>query len=54
MTRALGLDLGSKRIGVALSTSDGVLATPYEVVQRTGDRFWSTARSPLRAEAEAE
>ena len=34
MTRALGLDLGSKRIGVALSTSDGVLATPYEVVQR--------------------
>ena len=35
--RALGLDLGSKRIGVALSTSDGSMATPYEVVERTGD-----------------
>ena len=36
--RALGLDLGSQRIGVALSTSDGSMATPYEVVARTGDR----------------
>ena len=36
--RALGLDLGSQRIGVALSTSDGSLATPYEVVARAGDR----------------
>jgi len=36
--RALGLDLGSKRIGVALSTTDGSMATPYEVVERTRDR----------------
>ena len=36
--RALGIDLGSQRIGVALSTSDGSMATPYEVVQRSGDR----------------
>ena len=36
--RALGLDLGSRRIGVALSTSDGTLATPYEVLTRTKDR----------------
>jgi putative Holliday junction resolvase len=36
--RALGLDLGSRRIGVALSTSDGTLATPYEVISRTRDR----------------
>jgi putative holliday junction resolvase len=35
--RALGLDLGSKRIGVALSNSDGSMATPYEVIVRTGD-----------------
>jgi putative pre-16S rRNA nuclease len=35
--RALGLDLGERRIGVALSDSAGVLATPYEVVQRSGD-----------------
>ena len=36
--RALGLDLGSKRIGVAVSDSDGRIATPIEVVHRTGDR----------------
>lgn len=34
--RAIGVDLGAKRIGVALSA--GTLATPYEVVQRSGDR----------------
>ena len=34
--RAIGVDLGSKRIGVALSAS--TLATPYEVVQRSGDK----------------
>ena len=36
--RALGLDLGSKRIGVAVSDSDGRVATPIEVVHRAGDR----------------
>ncbi len=36
--RALGIDLGTKRIGVALANSDGTLATPYEVVARSGDR----------------
>jgi putative Holliday junction resolvase len=36
--RALGIDLGTKRIGVALANSEGTLATPYEVVTRTGDR----------------
>lgn len=36
--RALGIDLGSKRIGVALSDSAGSMATPYEVVARSGDR----------------
>lgn len=36
LTRVIGLDLGSKRIGVALGT--GSLATPYEVLQRSGDR----------------
>jgi putative Holliday junction resolvase len=34
--KALGLDLGSKRIGVALSA--GTIATPYEVVERGNDR----------------
>lgn len=36
--RALGIDLGTKRIGVSLSNSEGTLATPYEVVTRSGDR----------------
>lgn len=36
--RAVGLDLGSVRIGVAISDSDGRVATPYEVVVRSGDR----------------
>ncbi len=36
--RAVGLDLGEKRIGVAISDSSGNVATPYEVVFRTGNR----------------
>lgn len=36
--RALGIDLGERRIGVALSDSAGTMATPYEVVTRSGDR----------------
>ena len=36
--RAIGIDLGEKRMGVAISDSSGNLATPYEVVLRTGDR----------------
>jgi putative Holliday junction resolvase len=36
--RVLGIDLGARRIGVALSDSGEVIASPYEVVQRSGDR----------------
>lgn len=36
--RAIGIDLGSKRIGVAVSDSKGSLATPIEVLERQGDR----------------
>ncbi len=35
--RALGLDLGTKRIGVAVSDSEGLLATPIEVIARQKD-----------------
>lgn len=53
--RALGIDLGSKRIGVALSDSAGTLATPYEVVTRTGDKARDHRRiAALAEEAEAE
>jgi putative holliday junction resolvase len=36
--RALGLDLGERRIGVAVSDSAGTVASPYAVVERVGDR----------------
>jgi putative Holliday junction resolvase len=35
--RALGLDLGSKRIGVAVSDAGGVLASPLLTLERTRD-----------------
>jgi len=55
MTRALGVDLGSKRIGVALSDSAGILATPLEVVHRSGKRSLDHARlANLVAEHEVE
>ena len=37
MTRALALDIGTRRVGVALSDSGGTVATPYEVIHRSGD-----------------
>lgn len=36
--RALGLDLGSKRIGVAVSDRSGVVASPLTVLERSGSR----------------
>lgn len=53
--RALGIDLGSKRIGVALSDAAGTMATPYEVVPRTRDKARDHRRiRELAEEAEAE
>ncbi|HEX5588243.1 MAG TPA: Holliday junction resolvase RuvX [Acidimicrobiia bacterium] len=37
MTRALGVDLGSRRIGLAASDASGVLASPLRVLPRAGD-----------------
>ena len=34
--RVLGIDLGSKRIGIATSDSSGTIATPYTVLLRCG------------------
>lgn len=42
--RVVGLDLGSRRIGVAVSDSGGVLATPYSVIERSGDPAADRAR----------
>jgi putative Holliday junction resolvase len=35
--RVLGIDLGTRRIGIALSDGDRTVATPYELVERSGD-----------------
>ena len=34
--RAVGIDLGSKRVGIAVSDPSGVLASPHSVLQRGG------------------
>jgi putative holliday junction resolvase len=52
--RALGIDLGSKRIGVALSDSTGTIASPFTVLQRSGSvRRDHQAIAALVAEEEA-
>ena len=35
--RVVGVDLGTKRIGIAVSDPGGILASPYEVIARTND-----------------
>ncbi len=37
ITRSLGLDIGDKRIGVALSDPDGILASPFTIINRLDD-----------------
>ncbi len=34
ITRSLGLDMGDKRIGVALSDPNGILASPFTIINR--------------------
>ena len=34
ITRSLGLDIGDKRIGVALSDPQGILASPFTIINR--------------------
>lgn len=38
MGRVLGVDLGSRRIGLALSDPLRITAAPHAVIERTGDR----------------
>jgi putative Holliday junction resolvase len=42
--RVLALDLGTKRIGVALSDRSGTIASPHSVLQRSGRRATDHAR----------
>jgi putative Holliday junction resolvase len=53
--RALGIDLGSKRIGVATSDRSGTIATPLVVLQRSSSRlgdYQSIAALVIEHEAE--
>ena len=36
--RAIGVDLGSRRIGIAVSNTEGTVAVPYEVLHRGKNR----------------
>ena len=37
LTRKLGLDIGDKRIGVALSDPGGILASPFTIINRSDE-----------------
>lgn len=37
ITRILGLDIGDKRIGVALSDPQGILASPFTIINRRNE-----------------
>jgi putative Holliday junction resolvase len=41
--RSVGLDLGTQRIGVAVSDTSGLLASPRTIIERSGDqaRDWA-------------
>lgn len=53
--RALGVDLGSKRIGLAVSDAGGVLASPLTTLERTRDtQAWHRRLAALVADEEVE
>ena len=53
--RALGVDLGTRRVGLALSDSDGRVATALEVLERSGSEAQDHAAiAAVAAEREVE
>ena len=50
--RVLGLDLGTRRIGLAVSDATGRLAVPRGVIERSGDRSVDHAEVARRAREE--
>jgi putative Holliday junction resolvase len=55
VTRAVGIDLGTKRIGVAVSDGGGVLASPRTTIERSGDAGHDHGRiAEVVAEEQAE
>lgn len=47
MTRYIGIDLGSRRIGLAISDSKGVIATPFMTLNRSSDELDAKAIAEL-------
>jgi putative holliday junction resolvase len=53
--RVVGIDLGTRRIGIATSDATGTLASPYSVLPRSGERAADhRAIAAVVAETEAE
>ena len=50
--RVVGVDLGSKRIGIAVSDLSGIIATPRTVIARSGDIATDHARITALVEEE--
>jgi putative Holliday junction resolvase len=54
VSRVIGIDLGSRRVGVAVSDPSGTIASPHSVLPRSGDRSRDHAAiAALVAELEA-
>jgi putative Holliday junction resolvase len=51
--RALGLDVGDRRIGVALSDPGGILASPFTIIERIDDEQTVAAIADIVREQEA-
>lgn len=52
--RALGIDFGERRIGLAISDDDGLLAVPHGVIERQTDRRAVYAIAALARQEKAE
>ncbi|TML80283.1 MAG: Holliday junction resolvase RuvX [Actinobacteria bacterium] len=53
MPRALGVDLGTRRIGLAISDARGTVATPYATLERTNDEHDAKAIAEVASAEEA-
>ena len=53
MPRALGVDLGTRRIGLAISDARGKVATPYATLERTNDENDAKAIAEVASAEEA-
>ena len=52
--RSLGLDIGDKRIGVALSDPGGILASPFTIINRKDERLDMEAIASIISQQQVE